>query len=84
MASAIMKVIEKYDSFTLLMIKNMDKNVANNLANVNAVEYLTQLYVKSKQQVYINLIRAILIHSTSDKFVDVNSLFKLSELSLLL
>ena len=48
MASAIMKVIEKYDSFTLLMIKNMDKNVANNLANVNAVEYLTQLYVKSK------------------------------------
>ena len=47
-ASAILKVIEKYDGFILLMIKNMDKSIANNLANVNGVEYLTQLYMNNK------------------------------------
>ena len=40
-AKAILKVIDRYDSFALLIVKNMNSNIANNLANINGIEYLT-------------------------------------------
>jgi hypothetical protein len=40
-AKAILKVIDRYDSFALLIVKNMSANIANNLANINGIEYLT-------------------------------------------
>ena len=54
-------MIDRYDSFALLIVKNMSANIANNLANINGIEYLTQLYLKTKTAVYIAMIRAILL-----------------------
>lgn len=77
----MLKIIDRYDSFALLIIKNMVVGTANNLANINGIEFLTQLYLKSKNAVFVNLIRSILMQQTTDKFVDVNSLFRLADLS---
>ena len=60
-AKAVLKVIDNYNSFALLIVKNMSANIANNLANINGIEYLTQLYMKTKTAVYIAMIRAILL-----------------------
>ena len=59
----------------------MNANIANNLANINGIEFITQLFMKTKNAVFVNMIRAILLQQTTDKFVDVNSLFKLADLS---
>jgi len=77
---AVIKIIETYDSFALLMIKNMNEKIANNVAQTNGIDELIKSYIQNKHQVVANLLRAVLSFQTTSKFSDVKSLFRLSTL----
>ena len=77
----ILNIIPRYTNFAVLMIRNMTEAIANNIANANGIEILNKAYDSTEQTVLVNLIRSILTFQTSDRFIDVNGLFKLSKLS---
>lgn len=74
----LLKILQNYQSFAHLLIKHMNEGTANILANQNGIQMLLQYFSKSQEPVFINLIRAILVFSNSEKNVDVKSLFELS------
>jgi hypothetical protein len=43
----------------------MSEQIANNIANSNGIDQLIRIYAKSKDQIYINLIRYVLTYQTS-------------------
>ena len=44
-AQAVIKIIDNYDSFALLMIKNMNEKMANNIAQTNGIDDLIKSYI---------------------------------------
>lgn len=71
----VLGAVDRYQSFALAMIKNMNEGVANALVNANGIEVLAQLYHKTNQQMFISLVKAMLASQTSNQVLDVNGLF---------
>jgi len=45
----VLGAIDRYQSFAMLLIKNMNETIANALVNANGIEILAQLYNKTNQ-----------------------------------
>lgn len=80
-ASVVLKLLGNYSSFASIMAKYMTTEIANNIANSNGIDILMKLYSNTERQVYLILIQHVLAFFTTSRFIDVNSLFRLSQLS---
>ena len=47
-ARVLLKILHKYDSFVNILIKFMNIEIANNIANSNGIEVLMKLYSLKK------------------------------------
>ena len=76
-ASLVVSILDKRQSFAEIMTKNMSDKLADQLSKIGAVDKVHNYFNQSNAPIYINLLRAI-IGFSSARAADVDALFKLA------